>query len=279
MKRPKTNLQIATPASNISYYRSEFVILLLMILCQSASAQQPDTASAENRAPLPVEEVVQNLVRMNLYRAQALCAYQGTRTYRVEYRGFSGTRNAEMVVKMKYQSPETKEFVIQSVTGSKLIIDKVFKKLLEAEKEALSSETQRRSALTGDNYVFTLIGYENGSSGAAYVLKVEPRAKDRFLYRGRIWVDADDFAVVRLEAEPAKNPSFWTGKAEIVQLYEKVNDFWLPAYNHSVTSIRLGGHAVLTIDYKDYDITEANRVSNLPMLQSSSYNTSFRAQK
>ena len=37
------------------------------------------------------------------------------------------------------------------------------------------------------------------------MLKVEPRTDGKFLYRGRIWVDGHDFAVVRLEAEPRKN--------------------------------------------------------------------------
>jgi len=69
------------------------------------------------------------------------------------------------------------------------------------------------SALTLENYRFQLVGYESGPFGAMYVLTVEPRKNEKYLYRGRIWVDADDFAVVRLEAEPAKNPSFWTKKS------------------------------------------------------------------
>lgn len=138
-----------------------------------------------------------------------------------------------MVVNVNYLSPRKKEFVIQSETGSKLIIDKVLKKLLDAEKEESSPEIEQRSALTD-----------------AYVLKVEPRRKDKFLSHGRIWVDAGDFAVVQLKAEPTTNPSFWTRKADIDQVYTKVSDFWLPAHNHSVTAIRLGGHADLTIEYK-----------------------------
>jgi hypothetical protein len=200
---------------------------------------------------------------MNRHRFQALHAYRGTRVYRVEYRGYPGPRSAEMVVNVKYLSPVTKEFTVQSATGSKLIINKVLKKLLKAEKEALDAKIQRRSALSDDNYRFTMIGYESRLSGATYVFTVEPRTNDKYLYRGRIWVDAGDYAVVRLEAEPAKNPSFWTKKAEIVQVYMKVSDFWLPAYNHSVTAIRLGGHAELTIDYKDYVIMGASRVGGL----------------
>ncbi len=280
MKLHETDHRATTPMTNVPQFRPEFVILLLLILVaawQPASAQQPDTAPVANRAPLTAEQVVHNLVQMNLHRVQSLHAYQGTRTYRVEYQGFPGTRSAEMVVNVKYLSPGTKEFTVQSETGSKLIIDKVFKKLLEAEKEALDAEIQRRSALTDDNYRFALIGYESGFSGATYVLKVEPRTKDKFLYRGRIWVDAEDFAIVRLEAEPAKNPSFWTKKAEIVQVYMKVSDFWLPAYNHSVTAIRFGGHAELTIDYQDYEITGASRVGSSSMLQSTPHAETARA--
>jgi hypothetical protein len=109
------------------------------------------------------------------------------------------------------------------------------------------------------------------------VLKVEPRAKDKFLYYGRIWVDAEDFAVVRLEAEPAKNPSFWTRKTEIEQVYIKIGDFWLPSHNHSVTAIRLGGSAELTIDYKDYEITGASEVSSLSSARSALHSESGSA--
>ena len=265
MKEHETDHRGTTP-TNVRYFCLAFVILLLLLpmaLGQPTNAQQPDTAPVSSLAPLAAEQVIRNLVQMNLHRLQALHAYKGMRTYRLEYQGFPGTRSAEMVVGVRYLSPGTKEFIVQSATGSKLIIDKVFKKLLEAEEEALDAEIQRRSALTEDNYRFTLTGYESGPSGARYVLKVEPRTKDKFLYCGQIWVDAEDFAVVRIEAQPAKNPSFWTKRAEIVQVYMKVSDFWLPAYNHSVTAIRLGGYAELTIDYKDYEITGASQVSNL----------------
>ena len=71
-----------------------------------------------------------------------------------------------------------------------------------------------------------------------------------------------------LEAEPAKNPSFWTRKTEIEEVYTKIGDFWLPSHNHSVTAIRLGGYADLTIDYKDYEITGASEVSSLSSARS-----------
>ena len=244
--------------------------ILLPLVCiglhQPACAQM-GTPILPGLAPFTTEQVVANLVGRNLERARALHAYQGTRIYRVEYRGFPGTREAEMVVDVKYRAPGTKEFTIRSATGSRLIIDKVFRKLLEAEQEALPAEAQRRAALNSDNYHFTMLGYESTPAGSMYVLKVEPRTKDKFLYRGRVWVDAEDFAVVRLQAEPAKNPSIWTKNSELEQVYMKVSDFWLPAHNHSISLMRLGGRAELTIEYTNYQITAADPIGNLSTLE------------
>src|SRR5581483_5683623 len=206
-------------------------------------------------APLNTEQVVAKLVHMNAERAQSLRSYEGKRIYRLVYSGFPAARSAEMRVDVKYQAPETKEFIIVSETGSRVVIDRVFKKLLQSEKEALEAENLRRTALNEANYVFTLLEYETTSAGPMYILSVEPRRKDKFLYSGKIWVDAEDFAVVRIEAEPAKNPSFWIRNTKIEQLYLKVNDFWLPARNHSLRVVRLGGRADLTIDYQDYRVT------------------------
>jgi hypothetical protein len=281
MNGKDTDQGLTSPIRNTLHFGSRLLVLLLMFptgLLPSTSDQQPDIAPALNRAPLTAKQVVQNLVQMNLHRLQALHTYKGSRTYLVEYRGLLGNRAAGMVVNVKSVSGK-KQFVVLSSTGSGLIIDRVLKKLLEAEAEATDEEGQRRSALTEENYHFTLIGYQTGASGSTYVLKVEPRTESKFLYRGRIWVDGQDFAVVRLEAEPAKNPSFWTKKTEIVQQYMKVGDFWLPARNHSITAIRVGGHAELTIEYKDYEITSASRVNSLSMLPSALYLEAARAQE
>ena len=230
---------------------------MYMATRQMASAQQSTRSVIASHAALSPEQVVDNLIRSNLERAQRLAAYHGTRVYRLEYHGFPGSRSAGMVVDVSYTSPQTKKFIILSETGSKLLIERVLKKLLQSETEALSEENPRRTALNRDNYNFAQIGYESTATGALYVLSVQPRTKNKFLYRGRIWVDANDFAVVRLEGEPAKNPSFWTKDTKVEQNYAKVNDFWLPTLNRSTSDIRLGGRADLTIEYKDYQTTAA----------------------
>jgi hypothetical protein len=232
-------------------------LLMCIGLWQSSSAQPSNRGAIDPRIALTSEEVVSKLVQRNLERAQALTAYEGTRIYRLEHHGFPGSRSAEMTVAVTYRSPGTKEFNIRSESGSRLLIEKVFHKLLQSEKEAMTEENQARVALNNDNYHFTLAGYEIRPTGSCYILSVEPLTSNKLLYRGRIWVDAAEFAVVRIEAAPAKNPSFWTKETKIEQAYAKVGDFWLPLSNRSKSTIRLGGHAYLSIDYHDYRITAA----------------------
>jgi hypothetical protein len=216
--------------------------------------RSPDYAQG---APLPAEQVAKKLQERNAQRAAALSQFNGTRIYRMQYRGFPSDRDAEMVVHVTYRAPSSKEFIVVSQSGSKLIIDRVFKKLLEGEQEAANEENRRNTALSTDNYEFTSAGYESTPGGGQYVLNLLPKTKNKYLYRGKIWVDAKDFAVVRIEGEPARNPSFWIKKTEVKHRYIKINDFWLPAENHTESVIRLGGRAILSIEYKDYKITSA----------------------
>ncbi len=268
MKLYETGIRPCSSIKLRAVFASVFLILLVQFwvgLPQRASAQQSCASVPLVNAPFGGEQIVENLVGMNLERAQALHAFQVSETYRLKYRGFLGTRHAEMVVDAKYQSPGTETFTIQSTTGSKAILDKVFKKLLQAEDEVLGAEAQRRAALNRNNYDFALVGCGSTPSGSTYVLRVTPRRKDKFLYRGRIWVNAKDSAVIRVEAEPAKHLSFWVMSTEFDRSYEKVDDFWLPANTQSVSRIRFGGRAELTIQYTNYLITSQGAVGNLPV--------------
>jgi hypothetical protein len=217
-----------------------------------ASADSHPRPTSITTAPLSVDQVIDNLVRKNAERERTLRHYESTRTYRLAYRGFPGDREAEMTVEATYDSPSTKSFRVISQTGSKLIIDRVFKRLLESEKEAAEPELHARTLLNRDNYEIALIGYEVSDKGSEYVLAVSPKTKSKYLYRGKVWVDGTDFAVSRIDAEPAQNPSFWTKASEIHHDYMKVQNFWLPRRNESVSYIRLGGRATLTIEYRNY---------------------------
>jgi len=208
---------------------------------------------------LSVDEVVARMVRMNLARAEALRSYTSVREYHLELNGIIHKR-ADMAVKMTYHWPDQKEFTIISESGSEIMRSRVLKALLDAEKEAIQNENREKTALNAQNYEFALMSVEGSPQPKSYVLRASPKIKNKYLFNGKIWVDAQDFAVVRIEAEPAKNPSWWTKKNDITYSYQKLADFWLPARSQTVTDVRIFGRTVLNIEYKDYQLIETRQV-------------------
>ena len=124
--------------------------------------------------------------------------------------------HAEMVVDMKYNAPDKELFTVVSQTGPKWMINMVLKRLMETEQESINPTIiTQASQITSENYNFTMLDPQDATDGCSYVLGVEPKNPNKFLFRGKIWVDDKDFAVCRIEAEPAKNPSFWIKSTEI----------------------------------------------------------------
>jgi len=238
------------------------IVLLLAAAPSAAPAESRHLPPSITTAPLTVDQVVNELVQKDAEREQLLRHYVARRIYRFTYRGFPSDRDAEMTVEASYDSPSTKKFRIISQSGSKFIIDRVFKRLMESEKEAAEPEEHARMQINRENYEIALVGYEPSDRGGRYKLAIYPREKSRYLYRGTVWVDGNDFAVTRIDAEPAQSPSFWTKKSEFHHEYMKVQDFWLPRHNESVSYIRLGGRATLTIDYQDYRLVYSPPLGN-----------------
>jgi len=231
------------------------LLLFLLLPAVQAAAQQTD--NGVEPAHLSLDQILTNLERKNAQRAAALEQFEGKRTYRMQYRSFFSEHDAEMTVKVRFDAPDSKQFTVISESGSKFVIEHIFKKLLESEQEVLKGENRSETALTRDNYSFQLTGYESTPQGGRYVLTLQPKTKNKFLYRGKIWVDAKDFAVVRIEGEPGRNPSMWIMKTDFEHKYTKVEDFWLPSENHTETLVRLGGRSTLWIEYQDYKILKA----------------------
>jgi hypothetical protein len=214
---------------------------------QSAPSQKPvpDTPTA----------IVQRMVRMNQTRTNALRGYRCLRHYFAENSSF-GLR-AEVFVEEMYSFPGKKEFKIVSETGSPFIRHKVIEKLMEAEIDDTSEKHREEGELTPENYVFREMGNETIAGRAAYIFEVSPKTSNKYLMRGRVWIDAQDFAVARMEGSAAYNPSFWTRKTHFVRNYEKHGAFWLPASLESDSQILLAGKGLLKIDYSNYEIDSA----------------------
>jgi hypothetical protein len=236
--------------------RSFLALLAFLAVVSPACLRAQSPAALETLEPaLNLPELLGKLIDKNTERSDALQKYQGRRTYTLTYTGFPASFHAEMVVDMTFEAPGTRQFKIVSETGSRWMIDRVLKRLLDAEQEA---DGNRESvALNSRNYDFSDLQRQQSPDTCSYSVSVEPKVPSKLLYRGKVWVDSKDFAVCRIQAQPSKNPSFWIKKTDIRHTYEKVGDFWLPAENVSESAIRGGGRAVLTIKYQDYEILAA----------------------
>lgn len=203
-------------------------------------------------AGLDADEVVGRMIEMNQARAVALQEYTSERHYIADNPHFS--KRAEVAVQELYVQPGTKDLKIISASGSAIIQHKVIDKLIEAEIEAARQENRDQTYVTPQNYEFRLIGVEEIDDRSCYALAVTPRVPKKYLMQGEIWVDTSEFAIVRMEGSPAKNPSFWTRKVHFVRRYSKHGQFWLPASVESESELWIAGKSTLRIEYSDYKI-------------------------
>jgi len=233
-------------------YRRRFPILVGVILIAVPSLAIADNSQAA--PPLTTSDIVQKLMAANLRRSQALRGYEGKRTYRLSYNGIFGHHQAEMQVEVTYTAPDKKEFRIISTSGSSLLINRVLMKMLNSESEAQEEKNRKQLEVSSNNYNFSLDQTQHTPSGDFYVLDVTPKGKSRFLYHGKIWVDAHDFAVARMEGSPQKDLSFWASHTEVAYRWGRQDGFWLPTHTESASQVRMGGKINLTIDYSDYQI-------------------------
>jgi hypothetical protein len=228
---------------------STFIQAALLLLAASLR-----TSTAYAQANLPLEQIVAQMQLHEANQSRELKHYEAIRHYQVQYRGF-GTLAAKMDVGINFDRRSGKSFRILSKSGSRLLCDKVLKRAVDSEEEA--SRDRDSTALNAANYRFQLVGTEQLSGRSTYILRVDPLRNSKFLYRGRVWVDAVEYAVVKIEAEPAQNPSFWISSTQIDYSNSKTDGVWLPQKSRSESKIRIGGTAVLTIDYGTYHVVVA----------------------
>jgi len=195
------------------------------------------------------DEIVARMIAHDGERQAALHGYTGNRRYILENRNHH--KRAEMLVRMICREDGSKQFEVVSEEGwggAK----HVFPRLLEAEIEAARPDLRERSRIIPENYTFEMTGTEDVRGRLAYVISIAPKTSNKYLARGRIWVDADEYAIVRVEGQPAKNPSFWFKSVHFVHEYDKNGPFWFPASDRSVTDVRIFGATEMTIEYFDY---------------------------
>jgi hypothetical protein len=201
----------------------------------------------------------------NQLRKTALLDYTVLRTYRVV--DLKGKVHAEEVGQMEFRAPDQKSFVVRSEEGSGVIRQMALKPLISSEIETAAGKQHHDSAISPANYSLDLLGEQQVGPYHCFVAQAVPKRKDKYLFEGKLWIDVDDYAVVRIEGHPAKKLSFWIERADFVRQYQKIDGFWLPERDQTLVQVRLYGKKLLTIDHQDYVVNAAQNKGPVTVAQ------------
>lgn len=216
--------------------------LFFLSLCAAGQA-------AESLPPtLSPNEILAHMERRYEQQLQALESYRDRRRYSVTHSLLG--ESTYLLVEEKFLAPEEKRFQVLERGGSSAVQQRVFFRLLQVEEETARESTRLQVDLCRRNYDFTFQQYD--PTAGAYVFQVKPRSSNPYLLRGKVWINAEDFAVQRIEGEPAQRSSALIRQTHFVHEFAKFGDFWFSVRHRSETELFLFGRASLAIDYFDY---------------------------
>ncbi len=200
-----------------------------------------------------LEELLNRMMARNEWQDHALLEFRAHRKFYAANTRFR--TDSTMHVQTVFRRPDNVQSTVTSHEGSNLIRSRVFDKILEAETETRAKKDKQQVDITPANYNFALAGTEDCGGRSCFRLKISPKRRDKYSLDGEIWLDGEDFSIVRMHGSPAKRPSIWTHNTEIDRRYKKVAGIWLPERMDSSSNIMIAGHSVLSIEYTYDSVT------------------------
>ena len=221
-------------------------IIAALLIC----ATVPLFGQVPAATSLSANEVMAKVIERDSQRESLGGGYSGKREYLLYNHRMD--KRAEMMATVVCDANGTKHFQVVSEDGWQSANKHVLRKMLVSESESSEPTTRPKTRMVQANYEFHLLGSEYLRGRLAYVVDALPKRSDKYLFRGRVWVDAEDFAVARVEGQPAKSPSFWTHSVRFVQQYHKSGYFWFPVETTSFTEALIFDGTDVSIRYFDY---------------------------
>jgi len=225
------------------------VPLAAVVLCLSqavsAFAQVPDVFTVIRGVDSSVKD-----------RLDRLAGYTVTEHYAV-FRGHDTSKpTAEMLVRTTYRKETGKSYEILSQSGSSLWRNEVLKTLLENEQRMSRPGNVETALINSSNYEMKLDNNPaqmlNGRQ--CLVLNITPRRVSQYLFKGMLWVDASDFAIIQLKGTAAKSAFFLANAADVTRQYAKIEKLPMATHAEAVSGSALLGQTVVKVDYSGYQL-------------------------
>jgi hypothetical protein len=227
------------------------VIALALGFCLLTSATggfAEQSAPAVQQEDVPsVGDILNRMKAHDEWQQRYLIEYRAQRTFSAVNLRFE--KDATLEVMTTFRRPDTFQSQVIRAEGSSLIRERVFDKILDAEKETQSTTNKQQFDIVPANYTFTYRGREDCSGRECYRLGIVPKRKEQYLMEGQIWIDAEDWAIVRIQGSPAKRPSFWVRQVQIDRRYKRIDGVWLNDSLESLSDVLVAGRSSLKIEY------------------------------
>jgi hypothetical protein len=231
-------------------YCAAIIVVVLLATPVSAVQEGPNPSTTA----FPLQDILKRMSAYEERHKARLISYQVERKFHATNPKFK--KEAFLEVKTVFSRPGNMDSEVLRSEGSKMIRERVFDKILEAEKEA--NATKQEVSITPANYNFVFVGKQDCDGRSCVNLKITPKKKSKYSINGHIWVDAEDGAIVRILGSPAKRPSFWTTSTEIRRKYKLIDGVWLCSAMESNSNIFIAGPSTLKIDYNYVKVETEN---------------------
>jgi outer membrane lipoprotein-sorting protein len=221
------------------------VVILECVSLASAGAQQLDNSA-----------VVQGIDTSVKARLENVKGYTVTEHYAVFRSQDEPHPAAEMTVRTVYRKGYGKTYTVLSESGSAILRSQVLATLLDNEKRMSQPGNVETALIDSANYEMKLTSDAQRHLDGRDCLAVSltPRRISPYLFRGTLWVDAKDYAIVQLEGTAAKSPFFLVSAAQVRRQYSNVSGFPMATHTTAVSKSSLLGQTEVKVDYTGYQV-------------------------
>ena len=239
-------------------------MFLLVTASGAAATSLPNQEGSDSQVVGPLQPlrsavtgyfILAQLVAHNERRSSVLLEY--TAVKRRQVIDSKGEMYAEEIAHIQYQAPDKTTFVVTSQNGWGPAGHFMLDQLIASEIEASAGGDDRDSSITPANYKLDPLGEQQVGAFHCFVVRAIPKRKEKDLFEGKIWIDVQDYAIVRIEGHPVKRPSFWVAREDCVRQYQKIDGFWLPQKEETLVHVRFYGTKLLTVDHWNYVVNHA----------------------
>ena len=151
-----------------------------------------------------VDEILNRMKAHDEWQRLYLIEYRAERKFHAANLRFK--EDATLEVRTTFRRPDTLESEVLRAEGSKIIRERVFNKILEAENDTKSKLTKQQIDVGPGNYRFSYLGREDCDGRECYRLGLTPKRKEKYLIEGQIWTMAKTGALYGFKARLQNAP-------------------------------------------------------------------------